>query len=101
MRKFKKITASLFAAIIAFSVFQAVQLTVSAAEVESNNSVSAEFGDYTYKITSDSTAEITKYSGNAEAITIPDKINGYSVTSIGERAFMECLSLKFPTELLT
>lgn len=47
------------------------------------------FEDFTYEIVSESkkTAQITKYSGTATEIVIPDTMDGYSIVSIGEKAF--------------
>ena len=50
-------------------------------------------GDYEYKVLKDGTAEITKYSGDAENVTIPSMLGGKKVTSIGERAFARCSSI--------
>ena len=44
-------------------------------------------GDYTYTVNDDGTATITKYTGSAAEVTIPEKIDGYTVTVIGEDAF--------------
>ena len=48
---------------------------------------------YYYDILDDGTAEITDYKGSATDLTIPSKIDGYIVTSIGEYAFCDCTSL--------
>ncbi len=45
-------------------------------------------GNYTYKVLSDGTAEITEYNGRESSITIPEKIDGHVVSSIGSNAFM-------------
>ena len=45
------------------------------------------FGDYEYSVLNDGTVEITGYSGSAEKVDIPEKIDGKSVTSIGNYAF--------------
>ena len=50
-------------------------------------------GDFAYILLEDGTAEITDYSGEADTLSIPDTIDGYSVTSIGDRAFYGCKSL--------
>ncbi len=42
-----------------------------------------------YKVENDGNATITKYSGNASAVVIPEKIDGYTVTKIGNRAFAD------------
>ena len=38
-------------------------------------------------------AEITRYVGNSPAVVVPDTIEGYPVTSIGDSAFRDCSSL--------
>ena len=53
-------------------------MTVRAAET---------YGDFSYGGLSDGTVEITGYTGKAGYVRIPDKINGKSVTRIGNRAF--------------
>ena len=46
-------------------------------------------GNFRYRILSDGTAEITKYTGFATVeMTIPDQIGGHVITSIGSNAFM-------------
>ena len=47
-------------------------------------------GDYTYRVLSGGTAEITRYIGAGGDVVIPDTIDGYTVTSIGYSAFYEC-----------
>ena len=44
-------------------------------------------GDYSYTIKDDGTAEIAKYNGKETNITIPSKLDGKLVTSIGNYAF--------------
>ena len=51
-------------------------------------------GDYTYVVLEDGTAEITKYKGKAETLTVPAKLRGYTVTGIGDRAFYACFELE-------
>lgn len=50
-------------------------------------------GNYEYRVLSNTTIEITKYSGNDKKLTIPSEISGKTVTSIGEDAFEYCSSL--------
>ena len=50
--------------------------------------------EFEYQILKDGTAEITAYIGSETDISIPSKIDGYTVTSIGNNAFYECWSLK-------
>lgn len=50
--------------------------------------------DYTAIVLSDGTYKITKYKGSGEEITVPESINGVTVSVIGEFAFSQCHSLK-------
>ena len=54
-------------------------------------------GDYSYTVLDDGTAEITKYSGSATSLTIPSKLDGYTVTRLGRYAFSYRSSLKSVT----
>ncbi|MGN0488993.1 MAG: leucine-rich repeat protein [Ruminococcus sp.] len=51
------------------------------------------FEDYKYEILEDGTAKIIEYTGNAKDLEIPDIIDGYTVTSIGNCAFNYCENL--------
>ena len=48
------------------------------------------YGDYEYYVRDDGTVEITGYSGSVEKVDIPEKIDGKSVTRIGDEAFEYC-----------
>ena len=50
-------------------------------------------GDYFYIVLEDGGVEITKYTGKAKALKIPDSLGGFQVTSIGNKAFAFCDSL--------
>ena len=52
-----------------------------------------ESGDYSYVLLKDGTAEITGYRGKAPSLSIQSRLDGYTVTSIGDRAFYECRHL--------
>ena len=52
------------------------------------------YGDLEYSVLDDGTVEITDYNGSTKTVDIPEKINGKSVTSIGNCAFRYCTSLK-------
>jgi hypothetical protein len=54
--------------------------------------VSGQALDYTYT-TDNGTITITGYTGSGGAVTIPNRINGLPVTSIGDLAFYLCASL--------
>ncbi len=51
------------------------------------------YGDFEYSVFDDGTVEITGYTGSAEIVNIPEKIDGGSVTYIGNYAFNNCTSL--------
>lgn len=53
----------------------------------------ATYGDLSYEKQGDH-IEITGCIKNAVSVTIPDKIDGLPVTSIGDRAFEDCSDLK-------
>lgn len=44
--------------------------------------------DYDYTVLSDGTVEITYYKGTDANVVIPETIDGYTVTSIGDSAFL-------------
>lgn len=50
-------------------------------------------GNYTMEITSDTTCTITEYSGKERVAEIPENIEGYTVTAIGDYAFSKNYSL--------
>ena len=50
-------------------------------------------GDYEYELQSDGTVIITNYTGADTEVTVPDSLNGHTVTSIGGSAFYNCSSL--------
>ena len=52
-----------------------------------------ERSEYEYTVLEDGTVEITRYNGNDTDVVVPDKINGKSVTSIGDWAFYDCTSV--------
>ena len=54
--------------------------------------VAEEYGDYEYTVNGQN-ATLTKYNGNDECVSVPDHINGYIVTAIGDRAFADCSSI--------
>lgn len=51
------------------------------------------YGDFTIDVYSNGTCHLRKYSGFSKRLNIPAEIDGYRVTSIGERAFYLCKSL--------
>lgn len=53
----------------------------------------AECGDYTYTLLPDGTAEIFAYTGDGGQVTVPDELDGHTVSAIGEVAFADCTTL--------
>ena len=51
------------------------------------------YGDFEYGVLDDGTVQITDCETGAEKVVIPDTIDGKSVTSIGDSAFEQCISL--------
>ena len=79
----------------AFVLILAMLLTVtcwggSAAE-EKQTEYQSDY--YNYVLLEDGTAEIASYRGEASSLSIPGKLDGYTVTSIGDSVFSECKSL--------
>ena len=84
----KKLLCAVLSGIMAFSAFTvAVPITASAAE--SQESVSATYGDFEYILENDYTCTITKYNGHAANVTIPSTIYGNKVTRIRYSSFEE------------
>ena len=96
MRKSKKITALILAAMLAVSSSAAMAVTVSAEEdtaVAYSSSDTKSWGDYDYQVLDDGTVEITDYKGSDTNLVIPSEIDGKKVTSVGISAFYYCESL--------
>ena len=78
--KKSKIIASVFVVLIAVLLFS---VSVYAAGTEYT------YGKYKYTITENGTVKITKYTGTSKTVTIPEEINGKTITHIGEKVFGE------------
>lgn len=92
MRKTKKFAAILLSALILSSSFSV--LPVSAATVVNDTAVvsvnsTLTSGNYQYKVLYDNTICISRYIGDETNATIPAKINGLTVTTIGKNAFAQ------------
>ncbi len=118
---FKKTLSVLLSALIASGVMAVAPLTITAAETdepavaapleeaapeavgaEAEESVSySTSGSYEYYLTNNQ-AYIYKYNGNISNLTVPNKLNGYTVVGIGNNAFSGNTTLqtiKFPATL--
>ncbi|WP_440451635.1 leucine-rich repeat protein [Ruminococcus intestinalis] len=100
MRKTKKFATILLSALILSSSFSV--LPVSAATVVNDTAVvsvnsTLTSGNYQYKVLDDNTICISRYIGDETNATIPAKINGLTVTTIGKNAFaltgLGCLNI--------
>lgn len=92
MRKTKKFAAILLSALILSSSFSV--LPVSAATFGNDTTVvsvnsTLTSGNYQYKVLDDNTICISRYIGDETNATIPAKINGLTVTTIGKNAFAQ------------
>ncbi len=106
MNNRKKIASLILSVLLLLSVFHTVPFTVSAAENDASalgatpDEVNS---DYSYNVLNNGTAEITKYTGSDESITLPSTINGYTVTSIGGYAFggnTDLMSVSIPDSVI-
>ena len=89
----KKLLCAVLSGIMAFSTF-AVAVPITASAAESQESVSATYGDFEYTLENDYTCTITKYNGHAANVTIPSTIYGIKVSKVGDWAFSKNLNLK-------
>ncbi|MBQ9947209.1 MAG: fibronectin type III domain-containing protein [Oscillospiraceae bacterium] len=93
---YKKITAALLATgmLLADPALGQIGMSMTVvAQADYSAAAASTSEDYEYSLLDDGTIEITDYTGSATELDIPAKIDGYSVTSIGEEAFAECNSL--------
>ena len=90
------------AAVIPTQAAQIDESTAGAAVGIEKSGEDLTYGDYKYSVNDDGTVTIKKYSGSASELTIPNTIDGKSVTSIGyeangyamgDYAFSNCTSL--------
>lgn len=85
MKKIIKSLSVCMSAILAGASAFALPLTASAAEI-TDTSVSVVSGNYVFAVT-DNKATITDYIGDESYVSIPNKLDGYSVVKIGDYAF--------------
>ena len=83
----KKLLCAVLSGIMVFSTF-AVAVPITALAAESQESVSATYGDFEYTLEDDYTCTITGYNGSAANVTIPSTIYGYKVSALSDTAFL-------------
>lgn len=83
----KRILSILLVVVTLVAVFTAVGFSSTATDVDETYYVN---GDYTYCVLGSTNAKIVGYSGTATELKIPEKLDNYRVTYIDEFAFMEC-----------
>lgn len=84
----KKIISIFLAVLVLFSVFTVMPLTADAYYERNEKRQNDDF-IYSYNI-EDNVIKIYQYIGKASEVVIPDKIDGYPVTSISGSAFEGC-----------
>lgn len=90
--KRKAIICALFA--FCFMIFSLSVAYATDGEQSVQEKLISSDGEYEYCFLDDGSVEITRYMGTDYAITIPERIDGCSVSSIGESAFCRCAELK-------
>ena len=97
--KLKRFAAGLIAAGMAFAVLGTPlgDILPFVRESVATTAGAESYGDYTYRLRTDSeltgTIEITGYSGNKSELKIIDNINGNPVTRLADNAFKNCKNL--------
>lgn len=84
----KKLLCAVLSGIMVFSTF-AVAVPITASAAESQESVSATYGDFEYTLENDYTCTITGYNGSAANVTIPSTIYGNKVCKVGYGSFRD------------
>lgn len=77
------------------SIILIVSMVIFAFPLTAISSFAVTSGDFEYEVISeeDKTCAIIDYTGTAADLEIPQEIDGYSVTKIGDYAFEDCTSL--------
>ena len=84
--KTTKILSLLLAVVILISIVFSVTAFAAAED--------GTYKNFKYTVTDENSAVISKYTGNEASVEIPESINGYPVTEIGDSAFKGNFSLK-------
>ena len=90
--KLKKILCTILSLILLLSTSVVAPLSVNAVEISEQDSLVS--GHLTYSVLSDGTAKIKDYTTTATSYTVPETVNGYVISEIGDEAFWSCYNLK-------
>lgn len=82
----KRMLSLLIAVLLVISAIFAVPFTAYANDAQASQ-IPEVSGDFEYTVLYDGTAQITGYIGFHDVVSIPSVVDGYTVTSIGRRAF--------------
>lgn len=71
------------------SILLTAFVTIASCLLFVNTAFAASADGYTYEVLPDGTAKLVKYTGDTEPEKIPETIDGYTVTVIGERCYFD------------
>ncbi len=89
----KKVLSVILSAVMIQGVALASAISTSAYTTPTTASQTQTETDFEYTVSND-TVTITRYTGDEENVTVPQTINGKTVTAIGEQAFYSCQTVK-------
>ena len=89
----KKVLSVILSAVMVQSVALASAVSTSAYTTSTTASQTQTETNFEYTVSND-TVTITRYTGDEENVTVPQTINGKTVTAIGKQAFYSCQTVK-------
>ena len=93
----KRILSALMAVCMLLGSAAALPQDAFSQSVSITASAETTSGDYKYDTLEDGTIEITEYTGKATTLTLPEKLDGKTVTAVGDFSFSENTTLKSVT----
>lgn len=96
MKSFRKIISITITLTFLLNIFYAAGSTAFAVKTKKQKSgvISSQNSDYTYNILSDGTIEINSYSGSETNLSVPSKLDNYTITGISSHAFWDIETLE-------
>ena len=73
--------------VISIAILSLISIKQNTLAEQADQSAVIKCGDYAYIVLENGTAEIYAYSGTSKILILPTMLDGYSVSSIGSRAF--------------